>query len=88
MIRDCKEGLEILDAARKTYRDGEYRRALEMLSELAYYVTSTQRKPAGTPAEIEALRTGVRRALAGFQSCENECVWESASSLFELFRED
>ena len=87
MIEDIREAIEQFREAEQLYREGDCREALHLLHELAYYVTSNRTKRTVPAEELEPLTTQVRRAIAGYQSCDDECAWESASGLMDLFRQ-
>ena len=88
MINSFEEAVETFDAARMAYRDGEYRMALGMFSELAHFVNSSRAKSEIPAEQLDPLRVDVRRAIAGYQSCDDEFAWERASGLHDLFPQD
>lgn len=86
MIANYDDAAELLRTAKMTYRElREYREALGMYRELAFWVTSERTQKTVPAEQLAELTREVRRGIAGFQSCDDECVWESASSLHDLF---
>lgn len=85
MIETYDEALELLQEAREAYRCGEYREALRIYRELAHWVTSSRARGSVPAEQLQPLMRDVRREIAGYQNCDDEYAWESASSLQTLF---
>lgn len=81
------EAREDLRNAVMAFNTKSYDIAFDMLEVLAYYVVSDHAKSTVKPEDLLPLRKEVERALGQFTFCENECLWEKASQLSDLFRE-
>ena len=87
MINSYDEAVELLHEAQEAYRDpDECRMALSMYRELAYWVTSERVRKSESAERLAELTSAIKRGIAGYQNCDNECLWESASSLYDIFR--
>ena len=81
------EAREDLRNAIMAFNTKSYDIAFDMLEALAYYVVSDHAKSTVKPEDLLPLRKEVERALGQFTICGNECLWEKASQLSDLFRE-
>lgn len=87
VIINCyEEAVERLRWVTMAYDAGDFSDAFDMMYDLAYYVSSADTKSTVPVERLEALTEEVKRALGRFSFCEDEGIWEDASSLWDLFR--
>lgn len=82
------EACEDLRNAVMAFNTKSYNTAFDMLESLAYYVVSERAKSTVKSEDLLPLRKEVARALGQFTFCGNECLWEKASQLSYLFRDN
>lgn len=85
-INGYDEAIEQLRLVTMTYNAGDFSDAFDMIYDLAYYVCRADTKSTIRADKLESLTEEVKRALGRFSFCEDEGIWEDASSLWELFR--